>query len=294
MPATVWRVEVIVPGHAAEAVARAIEPLGDALSAFELAPGGDWRIVLHAEKRPDRGTLDAVLALAALAAGTALPAADVRREDDVDWLGRLRESFPAIGVGRFHLHGSHLPPGPPGSISIRIDAATAFGSGEHATTRGCLMALDRIARAGRRRRPLDVGTGTGVLGIAAARLWRVPVRASDLDAESVRVARTNVRINRVGSWMRVAAGDALSPSGWRGRRGHDLVLANILARPLSAMARRMARALAPGAVLVLSGLLARQERQVLAAYSRQGLRLQRRIAIDGWHTLILSRHPGPA
>ncbi|MCC7275198.1 MAG: 50S ribosomal protein L11 methyltransferase [Alphaproteobacteria bacterium] len=285
----VWRVELIVPAPAAEAVARAIEPLGDALSAFELAPGGDWRIVLHAEKPPDRATLEAVLAVAALASGSRLPPPDIAPEDDIDWLGRLRESFPPIRVGRFYLHGSHLPPGPPGAVSIIVDAATAFGSGEHATTRGCLTALDAVARRGRRRRPLDVGTGTGVLAIAAARLWHTKVAATDLDGESVRVARFNARINRVAGRVRVDIGDGLSPSGWRGRRGHDLVFANILARPLAAMARRLAGALAPNAVVVLSGLLARQERQVLAAYARQGLRLERRIAIDGWHTLVLGR-----
>ncbi len=289
MRPNVWRVELIVPAVAAEAVARAIEPLGDALSAFELAPGGDWRIVLHAETPPDRDTLEAVLALASLASGSLLPSPDIGPEDDIDWLGRLRESFPAIRVGRFHLHGSHLPPGPPGAISVIVDAATAFGSGEHATTRGCLMALDAVARRGRRRRPLDVGTGTGVLGIAAARLWKVPVAATDLDRESVRVARVNARINRVARRVRVDVGDGLSPAGWRGRRGHDLVFANILARPLCAMSARLRRALASGAVVVLSGLLARQERQVLAAYARQGLRLKRRIAIDGWHTLMLGR-----
>ena len=289
MPSTAWRVELIVPPAAAEAVAHAIEPLGEALSAFELSPGGDWRLVLHAEEAPDRGTLDAVLELAALASGMSLPEPQISREPDVDWMARLRESFPPIRVGRFYLHGSHLPPGPPGAISLMVDAATAFGSGEHATTRGCLMALDRLASRGRRRRPLDVGTGTGVLAIGAAKAWHVPVAATDLDRESVRVARVNTRLNQVARWVRVDAADGLSPSGWRGRGRHDLVFANILARPLAKMARPIRRVLAANGVVVLSGLLSWQERQVLSAYRRQGLRLDRRIAIDGWHTLVLRR-----
>ena len=215
MPSTAWRVELIVPAAAAEVVTQALEPLGEALSAFELSPGGDWRLVLHSEEAPDRGTLDAVLAVASLASGVDLAPPDVSREPDVDWMARLRESFPPIRVGRFYLHGSHLPPGPPGTISLMVDAATAFGSGEHATTRGCLMALDRLASRGRRRRPLDVGTGTGVLAIGAAKAWWVPVAATDLDRESVRVARTNTRLNRVARWVRVDAADGLSPSGWR-------------------------------------------------------------------------------
>ncbi|MGE0724351.1 MAG: 50S ribosomal protein L11 methyltransferase [Alphaproteobacteria bacterium] len=289
MSASAWRVELIVPGPAAEAVARAIEPFGDALSAFEIAPGGDWRLVLHAERPPDRPSLDAVIALAELATGAMLLPPTIARETDVDWVGRLRDSFPAIRVGRFHLHGSHLPPGPPGSLSIRVDAATAFGSGEHATTRGCLIALERLARRGPRRRVLDVGTGTGVLAVAAARLWPARVEATDLDRESVRVARFNARRNGVARRVRVVVADGLSESGWRGRRRHDLAIANILARPLAAMARRMRGALGAKAVVVLSGLLARQERQVLVAYRRQGLRLVERIAIDGWHTLVLAR-----
>ncbi|WP_374441526.1 50S ribosomal protein L11 methyltransferase [Stella sp.] len=289
MASTAWRVELVVPAVAAEPVATALEPLGEALSAFELAPGGDWRLVLHSEDEPDRGRLAAVLALAGLAAGVALPEPEIAREIEVDWMARLADSFPAIRVGRFHLHGSHLPPGPPGKISLLVDAATAFGSGEHQTTRGCLQALDRLGAKGRRRRPLDVGTGTGVLAFAAAKLWRVKVRATDLDAESVRVARANARRNGVAKLVRIDAADGLSPSGWVGRRGHDLVFANILANPLTRMARPIRRALAPGGVAILSGLLARQERQVLAAYRRQGLRLERRIAIDGWHTLVLRR-----
>ncbi|BBK44245.1 ribosomal protein L11 methyltransferase [Allostella vacuolata] len=289
MPQTAWRVELVVPAAAAQAVAQALEPLGEALSVFELTPGGDWRIVLHAEEAPDRGTLDAMLELAGMASGVEIPAPEITREADVDWMSRLRESFPAIRVGRFHLHGSHLPPGPPGTVSLMVDAATAFGSGEHATTRGCLLALDRLAARGRRRRPLDVGTGTGVLAMGAAKVWRVPVAATDLDRESVRVARVNTRLNRVAKWVRVEVADGLSPSGWRGRGGHDLVFANILARPLARMARPIRRVLAPGGVVILSGLLHWQERQVLSAYRRQGLRLERRIAIDGWHTLVLRR-----
>ena len=289
MASTAWRVELVVPAVAAEPVAQALEPLGEALSAFELTPGGDWRLVLHSEEEPDRGHLGAVLTLAGLAAGVELPEPEIAREVEVDWMARLADSFPAIRVGRFHLHGSHLPPGPPGSISLLVDAATAFGSGEHATTRGCLQALDRLGARGRRRRPLDVGTGTGVLAFGAAKLWRVPVAATDLDAESVRVARANARRNGVANWVRVDAADGLSPSGWVGRRGHDLIFANILANPLARMARPIRRALAPEGVVILSGLLARQERQVLAAYRRQGLRLVRRIAIDCWHTLVLRR-----
>lgn len=289
MASTAWRVELVVPAAAAEPVAMALEPLGEALSVFELAPGGDWRLVLHSEEEPDRGQLGAVLALAGLAAGVALPEPEVSREVEVDWMARLADSFPAIRVGRFHLHGSHLPPGPPGKISLLVDAATAFGSGEHQTTRGCLLALDRLAVRGRRRRPLDVGTGTGVLAFAAAKLWRVKVAATDLDAESVRVARANAQRNGVAKLVRVEVADGLSPAGWVGRRRHDLVFANILANPLTRMARPVRRALAPGGVAILSGLLAKQERQVLAAYRRQGLRLSRRIAIEGWHTLVLRR-----
>ena len=202
-----------------------------------------------------------------------------------DWLAENRRAFPPQRIGRFLIHGSHWrEAAPAGAIPIEIDAATAFGTGEHPSTRGCLIALDRLAKARRFRRPRDIGTGSGILAIAAARTLHRPVIASDLDPGSVRVARHHARCNGVADHVRVARGSGAGRS-----RGHDLVFANILARPLALMARGLARAAAPGGVAILSGLLRRQEAGVLAAYRPQGLSLRSRIVIDGWSTLILRK-----
>jgi ribosomal protein L11 methyltransferase len=211
---------------------------------------------------------------------------------DRDWLGENQLAFPPLRIGCFFVYGSHHQGGvPAGAIGIALNAATAFGTGEHPSTRGCLAALEMLARRRPIRHPLDIGTGTGILAIAAAKLLHRPVRASDIDAGSVAVARHNVACNHVAKLVRIE-----QASGYRGRllrrRGYDLILANILARPLALMAADLARYLAPGGHAVLSGLLERQEPIVLSPHRSLGLVLERRIVIDGWSTLVLSAGPG--
>jgi ribosomal protein L11 methyltransferase len=165
----------------------------------------------------------------------------------------------------------------------------AFGTGEHGSTRGCLLALDRLARQHRFRRVLDMGCGSGILGIAAHKVSGARVLGVDLDAISVFQARQNARRNKVANRVRFAFGDGYVTRAVRTSPPFDLVFANILARPLVRMAPRMRAHLAPGARVVLSGLLARQERMVLGAHRMQGLRLVRRHTVGEWRTLVLAR-----
>jgi ribosomal protein L11 methyltransferase len=285
--AGVWRVALTV-GDAgdAEAAAAALGTQCGAVSAFEAAPSGQWHVEGFAAARPARASLEAALALAWAGRAEAPPALLVEAMPPRDWLAFNQASFGPLAAGRFFVHGSHWRGCvPAGRIGLTIDAATAFGSGEHATTRGCLLALDTLARRRRARQVLDMGTGTGILAIAAAKTWRRRVQARDIDAEAVRVASRNAAVNGV-----LALVDARRGDGYRGLgRGFDLVLANILARPLALMAPALARALAPGGLAVLSGLLARQERAVLAVHRVQHLTLLRRLRIEGWHTLVLRR-----
>ncbi len=204
-----------------------------------------------------------------------------------DWVRENQQSFPPIRVGRFFIHGSHhAKRSPGGAAALRIDAATAFGTGEHATTHGCLLALDALAKRRRFRRVLDMGTGTAILAMAAARRWACPVLACDIDAGSLEVARENVRGNGLASRIRLLRSDGYrDPAIAR----FDLVTANILARPLAAMAQDLAGSLARDGIAVLSGLLVRQAPLVLAAHRTHGLALRRRIAVDGWATLVLGR-----
>jgi ribosomal protein L11 methyltransferase len=285
---------------AALAVTAALDDPAGAVAAFEIreAEGGGaalWRI----EAYPSAPLLDAALevrlALAAAASGGRLIHIVEERLPARDWLAENRRAFPPLRIGRFLVHGSHWPgPGngganggvPAGVITIEIDAATAFGTGEHPSTRGCLLALDSLARRRRFKRPLDIGTGSGILAIAAAKRLRRIVLASDVDRSAVRVATHHVRRNGLAGRVRVVCAP-----GYRSRALHsssyDLIFANILARPLALMARDLRRAIAPGGFAVLAGLLKRQEALVLAAHRAQGLALEGRLVIDGWSTLIL-------
>jgi len=286
--AEVWRIALAVAdAAAADAAAVALGTLCGAVSAFEQAASGDWLVEGLATGMPERALVETALALAWLERGGSPPAPSIERVAPRDWLAENRASFPPLLAGRYFVRGSHYRGRtPPGRIALMVDAATAFGSGEHASTRGCLLALDALAKRRRPTRVLDMGSGTGILAIAAAKTWRRPVVARDIDHEAVRVAARNAAANGVAAFL-----DAARADGYRGLGGgrFDLILANILARPLALMAPALARALAPDGVAVLSGLLARQERAVLAAHRLQRLYLRRRIAINGWHTLVLTQ-----
>ena len=284
-----WRIIAEIEGaEAAVEVAGVLDELAGAVTAFEVsAEPAAWRAEAYPRAPVLQPEIEIRLALAAAGAGGRLKALSEEKLPERDWLAENRRAFPPLRIGRFFLHGSHWHGRPPaGTIEIEIDAATAFGTGEHPSTRGCLLALDRLAPRRSFRRLLDMGTGSGVLAIAAAKRLRRGVLASDIDCEAARVARHHVTRNGLAGQVRV-----LCAPGYRSRavkRGqHDLILANILARPLASMARDLKRALAPGGVAVLAGLLRRQEPLVLAAHRAQGLALERRLIIEGWSTLIL-------
>jgi ribosomal protein L11 methyltransferase len=291
------RISAQVEGaDAALAVAAALDGLAGAVAAFEIEEAERGRVALwRVEAYPrtplmDSG-LEVRLALAAAAAGGRLLQVFEERLPERDWLAENRRAFPPLRIGRFLVHGSHWP-GPPkgaahaGAIAIEIDAATAFGTGEHPSTHGCLLALDSLARRRRFERPLDIGTGSGILAIAAAKRLRRVVLASDVDCAAVRVAVHHVRRNGLAGRVRVVCAPGYRSRALR-RTDYDLIFANILARPLALMARDLGRAIAPGGVAVLAGLLRRQEAQVLAAHRAQGLALKRRLVIEGWSTLIM-------
>ena len=289
--ALLWRVGIAAAdADAAAAAMAALDGVLETVSAFELSPGGAWQVEGLSREPPDRALIETRLALAWAAQRDPAPAPVIERVPARDWLAENQASFPPIAVGRFFVHGGHERRRPPsGRVALLIDAATAFGTGEHATTRGVLLALEGLARRGRRRRVLDMGTGTGILAIAAAKCWRRKVWARDIEGEAVRVARHNARRNGVAALLALRRSDGYRDRGLRRAAPFDLVLANILARPLMLMARELSLSLGVGGVAVLSGLLARQEAAVLAAHRRHGLHLFRRIACDGWHTLVLTR-----
>jgi ribosomal protein L11 methyltransferase len=290
-----WRMTATLPDEStANVLAAALGSMASAVSAFETRPGGDWQVEAYATEAPDSAALEAAAALAALAfdipSVALLEALAIERLAPRDWVRENQQSFPPIRVGRFFVHGSHYDKMPPaGAIALRIDAATAFGTGEHSTTRGCLLALTLLGKRRHFRQPLDMGTGTGILAMAASRHWSCPVLASDIDAGSVHVARENVRLNGLAGRIRLLHGNGYRHEAIRRAAPFDLVTANILARPLAAMAGDLAAALARDGVAILSGLLMRQVPLVLAAHRAHGLGLRRRISVAGWETLVLER-----
>src|SRR6267378_2211397 len=257
--------------EAALEVAAALDELAGAVAAFEIhAEEGGHTALWRVEAYPREPVLDAAaeirLALAAAGAGGRLIRLAEERLPERDWLSENRRAFPPQRVGRFLIHGSHWQgPVPASAIGIEIDAATAFGTGEHPSTRGCLLALEGLARRRHFRRPLDIGTGSGILAIAAAKRLHRRVLASDVDCAAVRVASHHVRRNGLAGQVRVVCAPGYRSRAVR-RSDYDLIFANILARPLALMARDLGRTIAPGGVAILAGLLSRPEALVVAAH----------------------------
>ena len=246
-----------------------------------------WRVAIHFAVAPD----EAAMRELAAAAGGAEVGKALRFETIAakDWVGESLAGLKPVPAGRFIVHGAHDRYGVPGNrVGIEIEAALAFGTGHHGTTRGCLLALDRICEGGRApRHILDVGTGTGILAIAAARALRQSVIATDIDIGSVRVARENARLNRAGDRIRFLHANGITAPEIVARAPYDLIFANILLGPLQRLAAPIRSVLAPGGHIVLSGILQAQANAVLAAY--RPLALERRFELDGWTTLVLRR-----
>ena len=267
----------------------ALEGEASAVSTFETMTAGAWRIEALVAATSDIPGLRTRVMIAAAALGVAPPEVVVEPLPETDWLAENRKAFSPLRVGRFFIHGAdHRGRAPPGSMAIEIEAATAFGTGRHESTRGCLIALDRLAGRQRVRRALDMGCGTGVLAIAAARIWGASVVAVDLDPEAVRVARGNARVNGVEDLVSAVRGDGYAVAPVARHAPYDLITANLLARPLRAMAPDLAARLAPGGVAVLSGLLRGEAVAVAAAHRAQGLRPGDRIDRGDWTTLVMN------
>ncbi len=288
----------------ARSLAAALGEIIDAESAicgaFE-ADGGRWQVAVHFRKMPDEA---AVRALVALAADEKTAAAlTFEQVASADWVAQSLAGLPPVRAGRFVVHGAHdRAEVPVNARGIEIEAALAFGTGHHGTTRGCLLALDGLLKRrpphsrrtgnkirGRAMRILDVGTGSGVLAIAAAEAMRTPVVASDIDIRAVDAARANARLNHVGPFVTLTRAAGVNAAKIRRGRPYDIVFANILLGPLVRLAVPLARLTAPRSRIVLSGLLPAHANTMLAIFRAQGLTLERRILLEGWVTLVLRR-----
>lgn len=259
--------------------------LADAFAAREPAPlavttipadDGQWTVEALFGEAPDPAALSAALNIAV----------EVDALPERDWVAESLRGLGPVRAGRFRVVGGHLA-APRNWSTLRLEAGPAFGSGHHETTQGCLRALDWLARRRAPGRVLDLGCGSGVLALAAARVDARSVLATDIDPVAVRTAAANARANRVAGTVRAVKSDGFAaiPPGMR----FDLILANILAEPLKALAPDMRDRLTGDGRVVLSGLLRRQEAAVRAVYRAHGFALVRRFVLGQWPTLVLRR-----
>ena len=254
--------------------------------------GGDWVIEALFTTPPDGAIIDDLLAPCFDACGLAPVPVIIESLADRDWLAENRAAFPPRHIGRFWIFGGHVEARPPAaSWPVQVEAAQAFGSGTHPTTEGCLRALEAILRGGRLRRPgcLDMGCGSAILALAALRARAgASVLAADNDPVAVRTAAENGRINHIAPHrFRPVCAQGYQAAKLRRAAPFDIILANILARPLCQMADDQRASLSHDGWLVLSGILNHQATMVERRYAAAGLRLVRRIRIGEWTTLVM-------
>lgn len=270
----------------ADVIVETFDPTETAAAAFEEGGGARWSVEVYFAQSPDKEMIRALIE--AVSDAETAQSAVFTTVEKKDWVQNALSGLKPVRAGRVLVHGAHdrrrLRAN---DISVEIEAALAFGTGHHGTTLGCLLALDRLKKRRRPARILDVGAGTGVLAIAAALLLKRRVACGDIDPIAVETARANALMNGAGAFVRPVVAAGLRHAALAGE--YDLIFANILAKPLRLLAPSIARAAAPGAELVLSGLLGRDVSGVLAAYRAQGFYLSERRDIDDWATLVLRR-----
>ncbi|MZR31263.1 50S ribosomal protein L11 methyltransferase [Sneathiella litorea] len=279
---TLWQLALTLPFDQVEGISDIFEEEALTISMEEAVSDGSlWRLNILFPQEPNAQLLDR------------LPA-DIPMElaplEQKDWVSESQKMLPPVDAGRFYIHGSHDSPHPANSRhNLLIDAGAAFGTGLHETTYGCLLALNDLRKSRSFRNPLDLGCGSGVLALAIAKAWNIPVLASDIDVAAVIVTRDNAKKNQLAHLTTAVLSAGLNNRKLSEMAPYDLIVANILAWPLMKMAPDISNALSKNGVLVLSGLLGSQDVMVRSAYLQQGLNLKRRYAIGTWNALVLGR-----
>jgi ribosomal protein L11 methyltransferase len=262
-----------------------------ACAAFEDS-AGRWQVAIHFRQPPEETSLRGLVAVAAGEAASRLLI--IEPVASTDWVAQSLTDLKPVRAERFLVHGAHDRARlRANDIGIEIEAALAFGTGHHGTTRGCLQALAGLAKRRRVERVLDVGTGSGILAIAAARLLHARITASDVDARAIDAARGNARYNRASAWITFARASGTTARAISSAAPYQLILANILLGALTRLAVALRRLTAPGGRIVLSGLLPSHANAAVAIYRAQGLVLEKRITLDGWVTLVMHRKAKP-
>ena len=286
---TTYNASLSLPKEGAEALAAALTellwPPADAVGLFD-NEDGTWRVEASFAERPDGESLKEFVE-AHGAEGHEISFGDV---PPADWVAISQSNLHPVRAGRFLIHGSHDRAMAHGKRwAIEVDAGQAFGTAHHGSTLGCLKAIDDLAKREPIKTVLDIGTGTGILAIAAARAWPARVIASDIDPIAIGVAEENFRLNQLARTITTVTTAGLGHTIIRESAPFDLVIANILARPLMSMAHGIARAVKPGGLVILSGITRKQAEGVAATYRAAGFTRLRRFTISDWVTLALRR-----
>ncbi len=286
-----WRVVFTIPSDAAGTAEEAFNDITLAVSGFETdEANGIWTFELLFGEEPDMAEVARRVMVMEMLHSIKAGKPEMSKVEQVDWLAQTARSFPPLTIGRFYVYGSHVEePIPTGLIPIKVDAGAAFGSGEHGTTSCCLEALDWLSKKRNFKGILDMGCGSGILAIGAAKLWKTDVVAVDIDPVAVRVTQENVQINRETTRIDAAVSDGYSGEMVKKRGPYELIVSNILARPLIEFAPQLYKNLAENGYAVLSGLLTSQETQVTNAHVKQGLKLEKRFVNGEWCTLVLKK-----
>lgn len=276
-----------------DVIVESFDPAETAAAAFERSDSEAWGVEAYFGAAPDETRVRALIGV--VAGAKIARAASFGRVDSRDWVTHSLAGLAPVRVGRFLIHGEHdRKVVGAQEIGIEVEAALAFGTGHHGSTRGCLSFLAAVAKRRRPRAVLDVGTGTGILAIAAARMFRLAVKAGDIDAVAVATAQANAKRNRAAPLVRPIVARGVAHPALRSAAPYDLVFANILAAPLRTLAPALRQILAPGGEIILSGLLPRDVPGVVSAYAAQKIRLVRRLELDGWATLLMRRQVLPS
>ena len=287
-----WKISFVCEPDHADEFSAVLEDRVAAVAWFETSASSQWAIEATTPEQPVEAEIKALLLPLCTAFKIPLPVLKIEEVPETDWLEATQRNFPPQKTGRYYIHGSHTPPLPlkAGFICLEINAATAFGSGEHETTATCLLVLDQLARQGQKfDKALDMGCGSGILAIAIAKTWNIYVTAADNDPESVRVTTQNALSNACGNLLQAYASDGFDNKQVQDQGSYDLIIANILANPLIEMAGALSANLAEKGMVVLSGLLTHQAEGVLKAYGAYGLTLLSRKELNGWEALLLGK-----
>lgn len=289
--AQLYQLDVYVPQKAMDCYVAALDEYASAVTMALIEEGpykGQWKVSAIFEQQPDKAALSCALAVAAAATGVAEQDICILPIANKDWLKESLQNFPPLDLGRYYVYGSHLRDVvvPEGKIGLKIDAATAFGSGKHATTQGCLLAFEDVLQTRNISTILDMGCGSGILSMAAAKvLPNVLIDAVDIDDESVKVTQKNIIENNVASQINVFQSDAFAQVD----KKYDLIFANILARPLIEMASDMYQHVNHGGFAILSGFLNRQNSWLAKSFEQKGFSFVKRYKVKEWSTVIVKK-----